>query len=327
MLFNFFVVLIALVLDYKFSEMRRFHPLVGFGNLAIKAEGKLNLSSLHVSALKENVKPAWQSKCLGIFAWCLVIVPIVYMSFIIEQYLVADQSHFSYALFIYSTLAVYLAIGWRSLISHAQVITKPLKKGDIKAARLALSMIVSRDTQALSETQISNAATESVLENGADAIFSAIFWFVILGVPGVVLYRLANTLDAMWGYKNNRFLYFGWFAARIDDLLNLIPARLCALSYVLLGNSKLAWQCWRKQGVNWKSPNAGPVMASGAGAINVKLGGGSMYHGAYQDRPVLGPLEGCAPSHTSIDAACLLVDRVLILWVFSLLLMAIVIGK
>ena len=163
-----------------------------------------------------------------------------------------------------------------------------------------------------------------MLENGGDAIFSALFWFLLLGVPGVVLYRLSNTLDAMWGYKNERFLHFGWCAARTDDVLNFIPSRLTALSYALVGHTTIAFQCWRRQGMNWKSPNAGPVMAAGAGALNVSLGGAAQYHNQLQQRPDLGPNDDHAQqaSSQSIVAACKLVNKALALWVFVLLVMA-----
>ncbi|MGH6631228.1 MAG: cobalamin biosynthesis protein, partial [Burkholderiales bacterium] len=152
----------------------------------------------------------------------------------------------------------------------------------------------------------------SVLENGNDAIFGAIFWFVAAGAPGVVFYRLGNTLDAMWGYRNARYLRFGWCAARLDDLLNILPARLTALSYALLGHFRPAIRCWRVQGAAWKSPNAGPVIAAGAGSLGVVLGGAAVYHGTTQMRPLLG--EGQAPDADQIDRALHLIRRVLMLW-------------
>jgi adenosylcobinamide-phosphate synthase len=209
-----------------------------------------------------------------------------------------------------------VAIGWQSLLQHAMNIARPLLKNNMVEARQAVSMIVSRDAQSLDEEGIAKAATESVLENGADAIFSAVFWFLVAGIPGVVLYRLSNTLDAMWGYKNSQFLHFGWWAARTDDVLNFIPARLTALSYALVGHTKIALKCWRLQGMNWKSPNAGPVMAAGAGALNVTLGGAAQYHSQLQFRPGLGPDESQsqAVDASSIVKACGLVNRALILW-------------
>jgi len=289
-------IVVALLLDYLFKEPRRFHPLVGFGNLANRIEKVLNHSSY--------------GRLKGCFSWAFAVLPFVLVTALLSWFIQPG----SWAYTLLSAGVLYLAVGWQSLLSHAQAIAQPLRAGDISAARQAVGRIVSRDTSELDEQAIASAATESVLENGADAIFGAIFWFLMLGVPGVVLYRLSNTLDAMWGYKNERFLHFGWAAARIDDVLNYIPARLTALSYALVGNKALALAAWRMQAATWKSPNAGPVMAAGAGAINTRLGGAALYHGEWQSRPDLGPNDGGVPSATSIAASCSLVNRALFLW-------------
>ena len=320
MWFLFAVVLLAVVLDYHFAEMRRHHPLVYFGAMAVEIEKSLNSSKGFFTALP--LSDDYYKKIAGTLAWLLAVLPLTYVSFLLQQYLQVSGFYSDQISLLFAAIVLYIAIGWRSLSSHASAITRPLKAGDLAAARSALAMIVSRDCDALDESQIANAATESVLENGADAIFAAIFWFLVLGVPGVVLYRLANTLDAMWGYKSERYLHFGWAAARLDDLLNYFPARLTAISYAVLGNTKSALQCWKLQGINWKSPNAGPVMAAGAGAINVRLGGGSYYNGQWQDRGLLGPQSGKLPSAMAIDAACSMVDRVLGLWLLILLIIA-----
>jgi adenosylcobinamide-phosphate synthase len=149
-------------------------------------------------------------------------------------------------------------------------------------------------------------------------VFAAIFWFAVLGAPGVVLYRLSNTLDAMWGYRNERFERFGWAAAKIDDLLNYIPARLVALTYAVLGKTRLALRCWRTQAPKWDSPNAGPVMAAGAGALGVELGGAAIYHGELHQRPQLG--EGVPADANSIDRGWQLVQRGVWLWLLILCL-------
>jgi len=307
----FAAVIGALVLDILLGEAKRYHPLVGFGSLVTRVERAFNR--------KQNDHKI-ATRCIGSVAYLLLVAPIVALSWLLE--LSFNENIFIQILF--SALVLYIAIGWQSLLQHAKAISKPLKARDLTAARQAVGMIVSRDTASLEEADIASAATESVLENGADAIFSAIFWFIIAGVPGVVLYRLSNTLDAMWGYKTERFLHFGWCAARIDDVLNFIPARLTAASYAVLGNTRLAMQCWKVQGRSWKSPNAGPVMAAGAGALSVSLGGAAPYHGEWQTRPQLGPLPGKEieggdetshkASAQSIDQACALVNKTLVLW-------------
>ncbi|HNK33446.1 MAG TPA: adenosylcobinamide-phosphate synthase CbiB, partial [Plasticicumulans sp.] len=177
-----------------------------------------------------------------------------------------------------------LALGARSLDEHAQAVAVPLAAGELPAARQQLARIVSRDTATLDEAGIARAAVESVLENGNDAICGALFWYALAGPAGAVGYRLANTLDAMWGYRTARHERFGKVAARIDDALNWLPARLCAASYALAGDARTAWRCWRTQARHWDSPNAGPVMAAGAGALGLALGGPASYGGHLETR-------------------------------------------
>ncbi|WP_347279556.1 adenosylcobinamide-phosphate synthase CbiB [Plasticicumulans sp.] len=211
-----------------------------------------------------------------------------------------------------------LALGARSLDEHAQAVAVPLAAGELPAARQQLARIVSRDTATLDETGIARAAVESVLENGNDAICGALFWYALAGPAGAVGYRLANTLDAMWGYRTARHERFGKVAARIDDALNWLPARLCAASYALAGDARTAWHCWRTQARHWDSPNAGPVMAAGAGALGLALGGPASYGGHLETRPALGA--GRAPRAAGIGRACALVRRASGLWVLLAML-------
>ena len=275
-------------LDAMLGEPRRAHPLVGFGRMAQAIERRLHCDA----------------RASGTVAWCVAVLPTVALTAGIAHLLALWSA---WAATAFSAAMLYLAVGHRSLGEHARAVEMPLRAGDLDAARGAVGRMVSRDTQALDGAQVAAAATESVLENGADAVFGALFWFALLGAPGVVLYRLSNTLDAMWGYRNERFERFGWCAARVDDVLNYIPARLVALTYALLGKTRLALACWRKQGPLWDSPNAGPVMAAGAGALGLRLGGQAVYHGRVERRPALG--EGAHPGAHDVRRALQLVGR------------------
>ena len=303
------IIALALALDYLLGEPKQWHPLVAFGGFVDQIEDRFNRG--------DN---KFQS---GVIGWCLAVLPIVLVVYLLDSWFAGS----AFLSLLWSALVLYIAIGWHSLIQHAQAVSKPLMAGDIDSARLAVAHIVSRDTATLDEAGIAKAAIESVLENGADAIFAALFWFVLLGVPGVVLYRLANTLDAMWGYKNDRYIEFGRCAARIDDVLNFIPAQLTAFTYAMLGDRKQAFECWRSQGRYWKSPNAGPVMAAGAGAINVSVGGNENYHGHLQERSVLGPelSPETTPSAVKLDQSCQLVNRTLVVWFVVIVLITMVI--
>jgi len=286
----------AVLLDAWLGEPRRFHPLVWFGRLVRRVES-------HRYA---------DRRWAGVLAWCLVVLPIV--TLVCLSVMAAPWLRFTV-----DVVVLYLAIGLRSLGEHAIPVAHALHEGDLDTARLAVGRMVSRDTEALDAPHVAAAASESVLENGNDAVFGALFWFALLGAPGAVLYRLANTLDAMWGYRTPRYERFGWMAARMDDVLNFLPARLTALSYVLLGDAQRAWRCWHSQAPAWDSPNAGPVMAAGAGALGVQLGGAAPYDGVWEPRPALG--EGAAPDADTIVRALRLVRRGVVLWLVVVLVL------
>lgn len=289
-------VLAGFGLDAWLGEPRRWHPLVGFGNLAQRIEQRLNAGGR-----------GWRSH--GVSGWCLAVLPPVALVWLLSL------SPLGWLLDI---LALYCAIGLQSLAQHALPVAQALRLGQLDEARRRVGYLVSRRTRELDACAVARAGTESVLENGSDAVFAALFWFCLLGAPGVVLYRLSNTLDAMWGYRNERFERFGWAAAKIDDLLNYLPARLVALTYALLGQTGRALRCWRAQAPLWDSPNAGPVMAAGAGALGVRLGGAAVYHGVEEQRPTLG--EGHEAQARDIERALNLVYAGVGLWLLVLIM-------
>ena len=292
----FIVCTLALLLDRLLGEPRRWHPLVGFGWIISVVEKYCNT----------NPARPLQSLLAGAAALLCVTLPIVAVAVWISTVLNGLW------LIVAQAVALWLALSLRGLTEHGRAVANPLQRGDLESAQYHVSRIVSRQASALDEQDVAAAATESMLENGADAVFASLFWLLIAGIPGVVLHRMVNTLDAMWGYRNPRFLYFGRAAARLDDILGWVPARLTALTYTLLGNRKIALQCWRTQAPQWDSPNAGPVMAAGAGALNVRLGGPSPYAGGIKQRPFLG---GTLPANAaSIEAAIRLVRHGTWLW-------------
>lgn len=284
----------AVLLDIWLGEPRRAHPLVGFGRLAVRLEARLNRGR----------------RSQGLMALCVLVLPPVAGVVLLARLDAIGP--------VVSMLLLYLTLGATSLAQHGRAVAAALAGGDLALARDKVAWMVSRDTAALDEEGVAKAATESVLENGNDAVFGALFWFVLLGAPGAVMYRLVNTLDAMWGYRTERYNAFGWAAARLDDVMNWLPARLTALTYVLLGEGKRAWRCWRKQGHRTESPNAGVVMAAGAGALALQLGGAAVYHGVCEERPILG--EGKAPRAPDILRAISLVQRGVWLWLGTMVL-------
>jgi len=288
----------ALLLDQWLGEPQHAHPLVAFGRMVSWIEKRMHTDQ----------------RWVGVLAWSLAALPLPLVLWGLQRAMPAWIS------WVIGMCVLYFTLGLRSLGEHARPVATALQSGDLDTARNAVGRMVSRDTEALNANEVAAAATESVLENGNDAVFGALFWFAVLGAPGALLFRLANTLDAMWGYRTPRYERFGWAAARIDDVLNLLPARLTAFTYALCGNFNGALHCWRTQASQWDSPNAGPVMAAGAGALDVRLGGAAPYNGVWEDRPQLG--EGDAPDAVSIFRALRLLRNGVIVWLAVALLLA-----
>jgi adenosylcobinamide-phosphate synthase len=293
MLLTTLIIISAISLDWLIGEPKRWHPLVGFGRL---------VNHIERCFYPDNSASSRKKISLGFVAVSLLLIPLT----LIATFISSIESITTF----FDIIVLTLCIGHKSLHDHVRPIAFAMQSNDDQQARYLVSRIVSRDPASLN---IPRATIESVLENGSDSVFAALFWFLIGGVPAVLFYRLANTLDAMWGYRSLRYLYFGRFAARLDDVLNYIPARLTALSYACVGQCKKAIYCWQQQAGQWDSPNAGPVMASGAGALSITLGGPAQYNGQWHQRITLGC--GNEPKADDIERALQLVRHSVLLWI------------
>lgn len=202
--------------------------------------------------------------------------------------------------------ATWMVLGSRSLAGEGRAVRALLDSGDLPAARQRLTHLAGRDTSALDEAGVARAVVESIAENACDAVIAPLFWGAVAGVPGLLGYRAANTLDAMVGNRSLRYLRFGWASARLDDVANLVPARATALlaavvAPVVGGSPATAIGTARRYGRDHPSPNSGVSEAAFAGALGLRLGGRNVYGGTVEDRPVLG--DGRSPRPGDIDRA------------------------
>jgi adenosylcobinamide-phosphate synthase len=222
-------------------------------------------------------------------------------------------------------LIEYLAHGWggavaiiliattglaqRSLHDHVTAVAKPLRAGDLAAARAAVAMIVGRDTAPLDESGIAAAATETLAESFCDGVVAPAFWFLLLGLPGLFAFKAISTADSMIGHLDDCYRDFGWASARADDVLNFAPARIAGVLICLAGCR--GWRImWRDAGKHL-SPNAGWPESAMAGALRVRLGGGATYDGEWIARATLGDGERPTPAELTVairlyHGACLL---------------------
>lgn len=194
---------------------------------------------------------------------------------------------------IASILSLYFCFAARDLSRHASKVKQALDADDLDDARKEVSMLVGRDTEELDGSGIARAAVESVAENTVDAVTAPLFFAMLVGPVGAMVYKAINTLDSTFGYKNERYLHFGWFAAKLDDWVNFVPARITALltpvaAYVTGLDARGAWQVFCRDRHNHPSPNGGQIESAMAGALNVRLGGYNSYFGKQSFRPFMG---------------------------------------
>ncbi|MEM6899034.1 MAG: adenosylcobinamide-phosphate synthase CbiB [Pseudomonadota bacterium] len=178
-------------------------------------------------------------------------------------------------------------IASRSLYTHVAAVAGPLGRGDVDIARKAVSMIVGRDPNQLDEAGIARASLESLAENASDGVAAPLFWGAIFGLPGLAAYKAINTLDSMIGHKNNQYAAFGGFAARLDDVANIIPARLTGLLISVASLSRASFKIMLRDARHHRSPNAGWPEAAMAGALNVRLSGPRTYGNSVTEQPWL----------------------------------------
>ncbi|WP_371659047.1 cobalamin biosynthesis protein [Streptomyces sp. NBC_00280] len=207
--------------------------------------------------------------------------------------------------------ATWAVVGGTSLGREARAVGRSLEAGDVEGARERLPHLCGRDPQALDSDGIARAVVESVAENTSDAVVGALVWGALGGVPGLVGFRAVNTLDAMVGHRSERYRRYGWASARLDDLAGWPGARLTAvLAAVAGGDPRGAVRAWRADARRHPSPNAGPVEASFAGALGVRLGGTLSYGGRVEHRPVLNGESGRAVRVSDVERAVRLSRRV-----------------
>jgi len=281
---------LALVLEFFWGDPKhRWHPVAAFGRWAHQVE--------HI-CYQHRIRH-------GILAWCITVAAPLTLIYLLHQcfWLWSEVL----AIF-FDALLIWCCIGWKSLLQHVGEVFNSI---DMGTARAKVSYIVSRDTTHMDREDIHRAALESLSENASDSVVAPMFMLILFGPMGIVFYRMCNTLDAMWGYKNIRYYYFGRCAARVDDVLNWVPARLTAAFYLLLAHIKPK-SCMLKQAKEHVSINAGWPETALAYALGVRLGGPVKRHGRWHDRPWMGLTPANAINSYAVQRAMLLTKGVFV---------------
>jgi adenosylcobinamide-phosphate synthase len=273
--------LIGAALDATLGDPRQGHPVALFGTAAGRLENRI-----------------WADNRLrGLSYLCLCVIPVAGAGAALQRmgrrHRIADTGLVA--------LATWVALGGTSLRREAAAVERRLDDGDLAAARQQLTHLVGRNPSGLDAGEIARAAVESVAENTSDAVVAPLFWGAVAGVPGLLGYRAVNTLDAMVGHHSRRYERFGWASARLDDALNLGPARLTmaltALCAPLIGTpAREVLSIALRDGARHPSPNAGRCEAAFAGALGVTLGGRNTYGSRTEFRPLLGHGPAVSPA-------------------------------
>ena len=240
--------------------------------------------------LRKNNQNQRTEKIKGI----LLTVITVGLSYYIIYFLIYIAGIISPGLkFVFSSFFIFTALSTKNLGEEAFSVYRALKENNLELAREKVSRIVGRDTKDLDEEEIVRATIESIAEGTVDGIISPLFYAVLGGAPLAMAYKAVNTLDSMVGYKNEKYLYFGWFSAKLDDLVNYLPARISILlipvaSLLVRQRNLMAFRIIFRDGKKSPSPNAGIPEAGFAGSLGIQLGGANFYQGVKEYRPILG---------------------------------------
>lgn len=272
---------LAYLLDLILGDPKYFpHPVRGIGFLIRVFEKGLRWPSS---------RPAWER-----MGGCLLALGLPSGIFAATYWLIegAKAIH-PWAQSLVITILAYTTLATRSLHLEAARVVKALKAGRISEAKKNLSHIVGRDTEHLTYPEILKAVLETLAENLSDGVIAPLFYLLLGGVPLAMAFKTISTLDSMVGYKDDRYLHFGWASARLDDLFNYIPARItgfliCLLAWPLGLSFEQAWRIRQRDGGKSESPNAANPEAALAGALQIQLGGPAFYGGEKCDKPFLG---------------------------------------
>lgn len=233
--------------------------------------------------------------------------------------------------FVLETFWCFQILAARCLSAESRKVYGKLKEGDLPGARKAVSMIVGRDTENLTEEGVTKAAVETVAENTSDGVTAPLFYLLIGGAPLGFLYKAVNTMDSMLGYKNEKYLYFGRFPAKMDDVFNFIPSRVTALFMIVAAfltgmDGKNAWKIWRRDRRKHASPNSAQTESACAGALSVRLAGDAVYFGKLHKKEYLGdPLRPIEPEDIRRAGRLMYVTAFLVLLVFGAVKLAVLV--
>lgn len=273
---------LGVLLDLCLGDPHGFpHPVRAMGKLIGTAEGFIR-----------NIFPHTEKGQLA--GGCVLTVTVLSVTGLCAFGLLGLARRISMpAAFVLESVMCYQMLAARSLKEESMKVYRALQEGDTEKARAAVSMIVGRDTDRLSREGIIKAAVETVAENTSDGVIAPLFYMALGGGGLAFLYKAVNTMDSMVGYRNEKYLYFGRCAARLDDLVNWIPARLSAVlmvgaAFLLRLDGKNGWRIFRRDRLNHKSPNSAQTESVCAGALNVQLAGNAYYFGKLYEKPTIG---------------------------------------
>lgn len=202
----------------------------------------------------------------GIAAVIVAMVPIV-LGILLARFILGEIGR--WLAFAFDVIVLYLCVELDRLGRSAHAVAEGLDEGNVVGANQALMGLTGKPAPQLTESDIARESIGAILKQGNWLVVAPIFWFLFLGPAGAAIQRLAASLDRMWGHRDSRYMQFGWAAARVNDLLGWIPARITALSYAIMGSFEDALHCWRRQARMWSDINSGPLLASGFGAMHM----------------------------------------------------------